>query len=111
MLYVASAPADEPSQIGFIVAKTVGNAVTRNLVKRRLREIARSTVRDVPLGLTVVVRALPASAKASFAELQMDYGKAYATAVSRLSGHHRPSTPATRVVVSEQPTGQGGDAL
>ena len=82
---VSTSPA-EPSQIGFIVAKTVGNAVTRNLVKRRLREIVVTTVKEHPYGVNIVVRALPAAAAASFSELGLDYRKAYSAAASRLEG-------------------------
>ena len=67
---VATAPApNEVSRWGFVVSKKVGNAVTRNLVKRRLRELAGSTRDRHPDGMRTVVRALPASSKASFAEL------------------------------------------
>ncbi|WHF21407.1 ribonuclease P protein component [Kocuria rhizophila] len=44
---------------GFVVSKAVGNAVTRNKVKRRLRELSASSVRDQPHGMDVVVRARP----------------------------------------------------
>ncbi|HEY2643059.1 MAG TPA: ribonuclease P protein component, partial [Galbitalea sp.] len=39
LLYVAARASDEPTRVGFIVSKTVGNAVARNLVTRRLRSI------------------------------------------------------------------------
>ena len=84
MLYVVSTSPDEPSQIGFIVSKTVGNAVTRNLVKRRLREIVVETIRLYPYGVNVVVRALPAAAQATWAELVNDYQRAFSKASSRL---------------------------
>ncbi|WP_269937661.1 ribonuclease P protein component [Arthrobacter sp. HY1533] len=86
VLYVVSTSPDAPSQVGFIVAKTVGNAVTRNLVKRRLREIVVATVKEHPCGINVVVRALPAAANASFSELATDYRKAFSTAFPRLGG-------------------------
>ncbi|MGA7205918.1 MAG: ribonuclease P protein component [Specibacter sp.] len=86
VLYVASSLPDAPSQVGFIVAKTVGNAVTRNLVKRRLREIAVETIRRHPYGINVVVRALPASADAVWGDLVSDYQRAFSKAASRLSG-------------------------
>jgi ribonuclease P protein component len=65
-----------PSRFGFIVSKQVGNAVTRNLVKRRLREVAWSVIsEDHPEGIDVVVRALPASASADYAKLDRDLRK------------------------------------
>jgi len=83
VLYAAPAP-HRPTAFGFIVSKAVGNAVTRNLVKRRLREIAALSLKDHPEGLIVVVRALPAAATADFAALGSDYRKAFSTAVARL---------------------------
>ena len=45
------------TQVGFIVSKAVGNAVTRNLVKRRLRELAALTCAAHPEGYAIAVRA------------------------------------------------------
>ena len=66
---------DDP-RAGFIVSKAVGNAVTRNVVKRRLRAIVTELF-DRDFGIEVadgsvdlVVRALPASASANFDELK-----------------------------------------
>jgi ribonuclease P protein component len=58
-------------KVGFSVSKKVGKAVTRNKVKRRLRECFRPYLGDVKTGLYVVV-ARPAAAQAAFDVLQKD---------------------------------------
>jgi ribonuclease P protein component len=63
-------------RIGFVVSKAVGNAVTRNLVKRRLRHLARERLTSLPGSAVLVVRALPTSALASYPELAADLDKA-----------------------------------
>lgn len=83
VLYAAGT-GTEASRFGFIVSKAVGNAVTRNLVKRRLREAAAATLRRHPTGIDVVVRALPASAQSTWAELTKDYESALGAALRRL---------------------------
>ena len=64
--------AAQPPQVGFVVSKAVGNAVVRNRVKRRLRHLAREHVTSLPGSAVLVVRALPAAATASYAELGAD---------------------------------------
>lgn len=71
-----SGPPAGSTRVGFIVSKAVGNAVTRNLVKRRLRELAWRRLADFPSGAQIVVRALPAAASASYADLAMDLDRA-----------------------------------
>ncbi len=86
VLYTAALAADEPSRIGFIVSKGVGNAVVRNLVKRRLREAGAASLREYGTGFAIVVRALPASASASWDQLLSDYNAALAASMTRLAG-------------------------
>lgn len=84
VLYARMMETGEPSRAGFIVSKSVGNAVTRNLVKRRLRELAAETIAETPDGVSVVVRALPAAATASWQHLSRDYQRAWNKVGSRL---------------------------
>jgi ribonuclease P protein component len=63
------ARADLPPRVGLVVSKAVGNAVVRNRTKRRLRAIAATRLSGIPDGYDVVVRANPAAAKATYAEL------------------------------------------
>jgi ribonuclease P protein component len=58
-----------PPRVGLVVSKAVGPAVTRNLVKRRLRHLARDHVGALPEGALLVLRALPSAAQASYEEL------------------------------------------
>ncbi|MCZ4499464.1 MAG: rnpA [Marmoricola sp.] len=72
-LLVPSADAAlDPPKVGFVVAKSVGPAVTRNRVKRRLRHLMRERVTTLPGGSLLVVRALPDSADASFGDLTVE---------------------------------------
>ncbi|GAA1640531.1 ribonuclease P protein component [Georgenia ruanii] len=76
----------EPSLVGFIVPKSVGTAVHRNRVKRRLRALVADRLSAVPAGARLVVRALPPADGAGFAALEADLDGALAGA---LAGAHR----------------------
>jgi ribonuclease P protein component len=69
-----------PTRAGFVVSKAVGNAVVRNKVRRRLRHLVRERLAELPAGGTLVVRALPAAAEASYARLGADLDAALAAA-------------------------------
>jgi ribonuclease P protein component len=62
----------EDVRFGFIVAKSVGNAVVRNTVRRRLKAACARLVGDVPPGRDIVIRALPGSAGADFSTLNAE---------------------------------------
>lgn len=78
-----------PPRVGFVVSKQVGNAVTRNTVKRRLRHLARERLDALPGGAVLVVRALPDSAAASYDVLAKDLDRALGRAAGQLSGAAR----------------------
>ncbi len=58
------------NRYGFVVSKRVGKAVTRNLIKRRLREVLRQLDRAgrIPPGHDLALIVRPALAEASLAE-------------------------------------------
>jgi ribonuclease P protein component len=85
--------------VGFVVGGAVGNAVTRNRVKRRLRHLAAAQLANAPavigpeniasekIGpekIGIVVRALPRAAT-NPAELPTDFGSAWHEVLSRLN--------------------------
>ena len=66
---LADPPVGQPTRFGFVVSRSVGNAVVRHRVQRRLRHLARERLDALPAGTQVVVRALPAAADATYVEL------------------------------------------
>ena len=76
--------------MGFAVGRGVGNAVTRNRVRRRLRHLLGARLDVLPDGSLLVARALPASAAASYAVLGRDLDRAL-----RKLGRPAAASPAT----------------
>jgi len=80
VLQVAPVPADVPSEgqgttvrVGFTVSRKVGNAVTRNRARRRLREVARLVIpENAQPGLDYVLVARQAAVGRDFAALQRE---------------------------------------
>ena len=62
-------PTDQACLVGFVVPRSVGNAVIRNRVQRRLRHQLIPLAPLLPTGSRVVVRVLPAAAGATSAQL------------------------------------------
>ena len=60
------------ARVGFVVSKAIGGAVQRNRVKRRLRAAMAEELHELPRSARIVVRALPAAAGSTFAELRTD---------------------------------------
>ncbi|HET8961874.1 ribonuclease P protein component [Nocardioides sp.] len=75
VLHLARTDSGGPPRFGFVVSRAVGNAVARNRVKRRLRELVRARLEELPTGSVLVVRALPPSGAASYAELRSDLAR------------------------------------
>jgi ribonuclease P protein component len=71
------------TRMGFVVNSAVGNAVTRNRVRRRLRHLAAAYVADTPAGIGVVIRARP-RAVTDPRQVPKDFGSAWHEVMSRL---------------------------
>lgn len=83
----SSAP-PAPPRVGLVVGRTVGDAVARNQVKRRLRHLVRPRLDALPAGALLVVRALPPAGTAPGPQLADDLDTAL-TRVLRLKEGRR----------------------
>jgi ribonuclease P protein component len=72
-------------RLGLSVSRRVGNAVTRNTVRRRLKEVFNSVLPEVPGDLDLVVSARPAAAEATFRELREEFVRS----LRKLGGSHK----------------------
>ncbi len=70
----AGADGERPpaTRVGVVASKRLGGAVQRNRAKRRLRELLRHRLDELPPGLVVVVIAQAPLLRRAFADLQRD---------------------------------------
>lgn len=71
-------------RLGLSVSKKVGNAVVRNKVRRRLKEIFHCHLEEIPGSLDLVVSARPTSSEASFQDLNREFSVALRKLESRV---------------------------
>lgn len=72
VIYLNRVDNPHPPKFGFVVAKTVGSAVQRNLVKRRSRAAIRERLSKFQAGDSMVIRALPGLAGLSWNEFTLE---------------------------------------
>lgn len=63
-------------RLGLSVSKKVGNAVVRNTLRRRMREIFAVVAEEAEGNLDLVISARPAARDATFEELREEFGRA-----------------------------------
>jgi ribonuclease P protein component len=83
-IVVSAVRLDDGTRIGFVVSGAVGNAVTRNRVKRRLRHLAAAHVADTSARIGIVVRAMPRAATDP-AGVAADFGSAWHEVMSQFT--------------------------
>ena len=71
ILYILPGEKDD-NRVGFIVKKSIGKAVQRNKIKRRLREIWRLKGKEIITGSDVIILAKKEIVEASFAEIEQE---------------------------------------
>ena len=71
ILYLLSGD-QENNRVGFIVKKSIGKAVQRNKIKRRLREIWRLKGKEIITGSDIIILAKKEILEASFAEIEQE---------------------------------------
>jgi ribonuclease P protein component len=88
-----------PARVGFTVSKQVGNAVERNRVKRRLREVVRSAAEGLRAGHDYVLIGRRAALDLPFLRLLDEFERslrrvhAGRTGAKRRRGQGAPPTP------------------
>jgi ribonuclease P protein component len=72
VVHVLRSVDDGAPKVGLVVAKSVGTAVDRHRVARRLRHVALGVIDELDAGDRLVIRALPGSRRAISARLDQE---------------------------------------
>jgi ribonuclease P protein component len=81
------------ARAGFVIPRSLGTAVVRNKVRRRLRHLVRDRLHLLAPGATLVVRALPEAAARPYDQLGADLDRALAAV--RTTGKRKPRKAVT----------------
>ncbi len=73
LLGVLVNPDEDLFRAGFVTSKRIGNAVVRNRVRRRLRDMVRTQQPGLRKGVWIVLVARPAAARATQRELEDEW--------------------------------------
>lgn len=71
------------------MSTAVGNSVVRHRVTRRLRPLVRARLTALPAGTDLVIRALPAAATATSAQLAADLDSGLRAAAGKADRTHQ----------------------
>jgi ribonuclease P protein component len=84
VIYLKRDETKSHARFGFIVGKTVAGAVGRNLVKRRLRALARDVLAQHPANYDLVVRAQAGSADLDWNRLREEFSTTVESAFAKV---------------------------
>jgi ribonuclease P protein component len=70
VLYVYDRGNDEPVRVGVSVSRKVGNAVTRNRIRRLVKEVVRRWVDYLPNGVDLIIIARAPAAKMDYHQVK-----------------------------------------
>jgi len=87
-----------PARVGFTVTRTLGKAVERNRIRRRLREAARLNLGKVGNAVDVVIHPKKSALAAGFAELREEIARAF----ERIASSKDVGREGTTLVVPKQ---------
>jgi ribonuclease P protein component len=93
VLAILARKTEVASKIGIIATKRLGNAVCRNQVRRRIREIFRLNQHRIQKGFWLVTIARHSSAIATFDELERDWLRLTERASILAPGSHGAHPP------------------
>jgi len=81
------------ARVGLAVPRSLGNAVTRNRAKRRLREAVRRHWQDLAGGLEVVIHARRNVVTADWPTLEGELVRLFRAAAKRTDANNSPQQP------------------
>ncbi|MBV9104389.1 MAG: ribonuclease P protein component [Verrucomicrobia bacterium] len=93
VLAILARETEAASRIGIVTTKRLGNAVTRNKIRRRIREIFRLNQHRIQTGILLVTIARVSSATATFDELRRDWLRLVERASILAPGPHGSPPP------------------